>query len=121
VVAIELQKELKMKSFEEYLQNLTPEDFPSEDMQFIAENLGVEASLFLLKNFEGSNLAVPQKLMNKLKMKYIQHTWNGTSFQLRRFSSEFGLSEKTIRKYLDCEDEAGTCQQKILDMLEEGS
>lgn len=105
-------------NFERFLKQLKPSDLPTDDMQFIAENLGMDAALFLIQNFDGSGLAMPQKLMNKLKIKYIQQTWNGSSFQLRRFASEFGLSEKTIRKYLNAEDEPGTTQQKLFDSLQ---
>lgn len=81
----------KMKTFEEYLKDITPNDFKSEDLKFIAEVMGVEMCLEIVKHLAGFPLNIPKNALDNFKNKYILEYYNGKNS--RQLALETGFTK----------------------------
>lgn len=81
----------KIKTFEEYLKDITPNDFTSADLKFIAEVMGVEMCLKLIRDLAGIPLNIPKNALDNFKNKYILEYYNGKN--TRELARETGFTK----------------------------
>lgn len=79
-----------------WLDNLTEEDMPNEELKVIASLCGVETAIALMKNIPGVMVCIPSKSLIKLRNKYICKKYDGKKKSIIELSRELGLSERAI-------------------------
>ncbi len=79
------------------LEKLTLDDLDADQRQ-LAECIGLEAYIRLLKNYAGSNVYIrmPDKITLSLRNEEIRKKFNGYNY--RQLSAAYNLSEVTIRQ-----------------------
>ena len=79
------------------LDKLTLDDLDADQRQ-LAECVGLEAYIKLLKNYAGSNVYIrmPDKITLGLRNEEIRKKFNGNNY--RQLSAAYNLSEVTIRQ-----------------------
>lgn len=79
------------------LEKLTLDDLDADQRQ-LAECIGLEAYIKLLKNYAGSNVYIrmPDKITLSLRNEEIRKKFNGYNY--RQLSAAYNLSEVTIRQ-----------------------
>ena len=84
------------------LDKLTPDDLDA-DQRELAECIGLEAYIKLLKNYAGSRVRVrmPDKITIPLRNKEIKDKFNGYNYG--KLAREYHLSEDSIRKIVSSE------------------
>lgn len=84
------------------VENIKIDDLPSEELQIIAQDLGVEAIVKLAINFSGVYIYIPKELKKKLKKIYVLRTFDGTN--ARALARKLDISERTIYDWVSEED-----------------
>ncbi len=82
------------------LENITPEDMPTENMQLVAEVCGVDTAINLLENMPGINVYVPCSGIKNLVNKYIIENYDGTRAGANKLALECKVSINHIYKLL---------------------
>jgi hypothetical protein len=81
-----------------WMENLTPEDMPNEELKTLATLASVETALILISTMPGININVPRKAFRSLIAKYIQKNYDGTRASQIKLSLECDVSEQYIYK-----------------------
>ena len=82
--------------FQQWMQNVTSDDMPNDDLKFVAENAGVKSALILILLLPGLTVNIPKHALKSLKERYILKEYDGTKFTLNRLTIECGLSQRYV-------------------------
>jgi len=83
----------------EWIDKLTIEDLPNEDMVFVANACGLEVAIKLLKDLPGLAINIPKTGMRKLVNKYVCENYSGHN--AKELALECGLSIRQVYNVLD--------------------
>ncbi|MEW5821123.1 MAG: hypothetical protein AB1782_13100 [Cyanobacteriota bacterium] len=89
-----------MKTFDEFLKDLKPEDLPNEDIQFLASEGGIDLALKVIKEFPGHRFYVPMRALDDYKRKYIRTFCTGSRQDILHFAKELNYTQEAISKAL---------------------
>jgi hypothetical protein len=81
------------------LREMTPADFPNDQLKEIAESMGVEAAAKVWDIFKGSAINFPVRLDKNFALKYIAKNYNGQNID--QIARDLSLTTRTVSKYLD--------------------
>jgi len=81
-------------SSESWLDELTVETMPNDDLREIAELIGLDAAKKLLYYFRGCTIIVPRIGVRNALPDLVRKHYNG--FNARDLALKFGVSERTI-------------------------
>ena len=84
-----------------WVQNITSEDMPNEDLRFIAENAGINAALALILHTPGLIVSIPKNALKQVKDKYILNSYKWSKYSLNELAVECGVSQRYIYKLLE--------------------
>lgn len=84
---------------ERMLKELTPDDL-AEDYQMLAQAIGMDGLLNLVKHYGGMQIYIPKKdnLLRDMKVKEIRQKFNGRN--IKQLVNEFGVSESFVYKVI---------------------
>lgn len=85
-----------MEYEETWLNELTIEDLPNQDLQIIAGVVGLDIAIKLLVELAGFDFTIPKNSLSHLKNKYIAKKYDGTKSSRFELGKRFGVSERTI-------------------------
>ena len=66
------------------------EDFNSDELQMIAEIIGVESTIRLIQELGGINVAIPKKGLNVIKKRFLITNYDGNN--MKRIAVTLGIS-----------------------------
>lgn len=79
-------------------EELTPEDLPSEDLQWLARAHGMGVATELWRRCAGTKISLPSRLPKAYAIKYLARHWDGSNtIQMAR---ALRVSERTVQEYL---------------------
>ena len=84
-----------------WMQNITPEDMPNDDLRFIAEKAGLNAALALVLFTPGLIVPIPKNAFKQLKDKYILNNYKFDKYSLNKLAVECEVSQRYIYKLLE--------------------
>lgn len=84
-----------------WVQNITSEDMPNEDLRFIAEKAGLNAALALVLYTPGLIVSIPKNALKQVKDKYILNSYKWSKYSLNELAVECGVSQRYIYKLLE--------------------
>lgn len=82
--------------FQPWMENVTAEDMPNDDLKFIAENAGIKSALILILLLPGLTVNIPKNALRKLKERYILNEYDGTKLTINKLTVECGLSQRYV-------------------------
>lgn len=82
--------------FKPWMENITIEDLPNDDLKFVAQCAGIKAALMLIFCLPGLILNIPKNALKKLKERYILKEYDGTKMTLNRLVVECDLSQRQV-------------------------
>lgn len=86
--------------YEKWMEKITTNDMPNEDLKYVAQNAGLKQALMLLFLLPGLSIYIPKLALKKLKEKYIMTEYDGTRSTLNRLAVECDYSQRYIYKLL---------------------
>lgn len=78
--------------------SLTVDDLPSDDLKWVALNIGLDVAKKLWKKFAGNHVACPARMSPDAVIRYMKENCNKSVHQL---AVETGVSERTIYRYMN--------------------
>ncbi len=82
--------------YKPWMEFITPEDMPNDDLRFIAENAGIKSAIALLICTPGITVNVPKNSFKEVKERYILHEYDGRKYTINRLAIECELSQRKI-------------------------
>jgi len=82
--------------FKPWMENITIEDLPNDDLKFVAQCAGIKAALTLIFCLPGLIVNIPKNALKKLKERYILKEYDGTKLTLNRLVIECELSQRHV-------------------------
>lgn len=93
--------ELRIMEYEKWMDNVTPNDMPNEDLKYVAEKAGLKQALLLIFLLPGLTLNIPKNALKKLKERHIINEYDGTRYTLNRLAVECDLSQRYVYKLIN--------------------
>ena len=85
-----------MQNNKPWIDKITPENLPNEDLKTIAFLLGLDAAVKLMCELPGVNLSIPKNATLPAKILYIMEKYDWTKKSRLKLSKECDLSEGYI-------------------------
>jgi len=85
---------------DKWIEDIRPEDMPTENLRLIADTCGVKTAVKLIENIPGISLYISGSALTILKTKYIQKKYDGTRDCANKLALELGVSINYIYKIL---------------------
>lgn len=86
-----------------WLDEVTEDEMPNEELKIIASLCGVQTAIELMKHLSGVMICIPNKSLIELRNKYICKKYDGTKKSLINLGKELSLAERQlyqiIKKY----------------------
>ena len=85
-----------MEKDKSWIEELTIEDLPNQDLQIIASVVGFDVAIRLISELAGFEFTVPKHSLSHLKNKYIAKKYDGTKASRFELGKRFGIGERSI-------------------------
>ena len=85
---------------DDWVENLTADDMPTDDTRLIADYVGVEVVLILMNKLPGMGFTIPKNGLNRIRNKYICENYDGTKKSRLILGLECRISEGYIRRLI---------------------
>ncbi|MBO6272996.1 hypothetical protein J6O48_09510 [bacterium] len=86
--------------YEKWMEKITANDMPNEDLKYIAQNAGLKMALMLIFLLPGLSIYIPKLALKKLKEHYIMTEYDGTRTTLNRLAIECDYSQRYVYKII---------------------
>ena len=87
--------------YEKWIENVTPDDMPNDDLKYVAYNAGLKQALILIFLLPGLSLYIPKLGLKRLKENYIIKNYDGRRTTINRLAIECNLSQRHIYKIIN--------------------
>lgn len=78
------------------------EDLPNDELQILAEEIGIEAMVKMILCFSGVSIYIPKDMKKNLKKIYVINTYNGNN--AKRLSLKLDISERSLYDWVSEEN-----------------
>ncbi len=85
---------------EPWIENITEEDMPNEDLKLVAGLCGVDVAMNLIDNLPGVLIRIPNSSYKRLKEAYILRNYDGTRSSLLKLAIICEVSDTQIYRIL---------------------
>ena len=86
--------------FKPWMNYITPNDMPNDDLKYVAEVAGIKSALALMFCSPGLCVAIPQDGFRLVKYRYIVNNYDGTKYMLNKLAVDCGLCQRSIYNIL---------------------
>lgn len=83
-----------------WLDEITEDEMPNEELKIIASLCGVQTAIDLMKNMPGVMVCIPNRALIDIRNKYIFKKHDGSKKSLIDLSLNLGLSQRQIYKII---------------------
>lgn len=83
-----------------WMENITIDDLPNEDLKFLAEEAGIKYALMMLFLFPGVTVTIPNNPFAKLKENYIINNYDGTKSSINRLAIECEITQRHVYRII---------------------
>ena len=97
------------KLIEMLKESITEKDIPSEDLRWVSQVIGLEATLRLILGFGGTPIYIPIAAKTHLQREYARRAFNGSNSSTLAIS--LGVSQRTIYDWVRERAEEAKCAQ----------
>ena len=82
--------------FQPWMENVTAEDMPNDDLKYVAQNAGIKSALIMILLLAGLTISIPKNALRKPKERYILNEYDGTKLTINKLTVECGLSQRYV-------------------------
>lgn len=86
--------------YESWMENITADDMPNDDLKYIAQNAGLRSAMTLILLVPGLTVSIPKNALRNLKERHIIKEYDGTKFTINKLAVECGLSQRHVYKII---------------------
>lgn len=102
--------------YKPWMDYITVDDMPNDDLKTIAENAGLQAAIALVFGAPGLTVNIPKEAFRAVKERYIIDKYDGTKYSVNNLAIQCGFSQRNIYQIIKRNLEK---QQKFLPQLPE--
>ena len=78
--------------------SLTIDELPSNELKWLAKEIGLDAVIKIIINFSGINIYIPIGAKTALKKGYVKKHYDGTN--TRELALKLNVSERTVQSWI---------------------
>lgn len=82
--------------YEKWMENITAEDMPNDDLKYVALHAGLKYALMLIFLLAGLTINIPKHSLKRLKERYILKEYDGSRLTINRLAVECDISQRLI-------------------------
>ncbi len=86
--------------FEKWMENVTIDDLPNDDLKLIAEVAGLKQAMLFIFLFSGVVVSIPNNPFTKLRDNYIMNHYDGTRTSINKLATECGITHRHVYRIL---------------------
>ena len=87
--------------YKPWMDNISADDMPNDDLKFIAEKAGIRSALALIFCSPGLTVSIPKNAFNTVKEQYIIHNYDGTKYSINKLAIECDLTQRFVYKVIE--------------------
>ena len=87
--------------YKPWMDSITVEDLPNDDLKFVAVNAGMRCALTLILSVPGLTVCIPRNALKLVKERHILNEYDGTKFSLNKLAVECEVSQRHVYKILE--------------------
>lgn len=86
--------------FEKWMENVTIDDLPNDDLKLIAREAGLKHAMLFIFLFSGAAVTIPNNPFTKLRDNYIMNNYDGTKTSINKLAIECGVTQRHVYRIL---------------------
>jgi Mor family transcriptional regulator len=86
--------------YKPWMDYITVEDMPNDDIKFVAEHSGIKAALALILTCPGLTVTIPKNAFKIIKERHIMKTYDGTKYSVNKLAIDCETSQRNIYKII---------------------
>lgn len=86
--------------YKPWMNNITVEDMPNDDLKYVAQNAGIKSALALIFCVPGLTVNIPKNAFKTVKERYILNHYDGSKYSLNGLAVECDLSQRQVYKLI---------------------
>lgn len=79
-----------------WLDDLTEDEMPNEELKLIASLCGIKTAVDLMKNLPGVMICIPSRALISIRNQYIRKKYDGSKKSLIELSLSLGISQRQL-------------------------
>lgn len=79
-----------------WMDDITAEDMPNDDLKFIAQEAGIDAALALILCTPGLTVSIPKNPLKLVKERYILKNYKGSKFSINELAVKCDVTQRYI-------------------------
>ena len=87
--------------YKPWMDNISADDMPNDDLKFIAEKAGIRSALALIFCSPGLTVSIPKNAFKTVKEQYIIHNYDGTKYSINKLAIECDLTQRFVYKVIE--------------------
>lgn len=87
-------------NLDKIIEEITIDDMPSDDMRYLAEQIGVETVSKMLNIVPGCTFYIPMDGFRRLYSRKILSEYDGTTISIKKLAIKYNTTEGNIREIL---------------------
>lgn len=87
--------------YKPWMDNITADDMPNDDLKFLAERIGIRTTLIMIFIFSGLTVSIPKDAFKRLKKKYIVNHYDGTRYSINQLATDCNYTQRYIYKIIE--------------------
>lgn len=87
--------------YKPWMEYITIEDMPNDDLKFLAENAGIKPVLALIFSSPGLTVSIPKTSFKEVKEKYILSKYDGRKYTINKLAVECDLCQRHVYKIIN--------------------
>lgn len=104
----------KYVEYRPWMDLITIDDLPNDDLKTVAEVAGLETALALVFTGQSLTVSIPKESFKALKERYIMQNYDGTKYSLNKLALECNYTQRHIYKILNKNLNKGTTSKNAL-------
>ena len=86
--------------YKPWMDFITPDDMPNDDLKFLAETAGIKSVLALIFSSPGLTVSIPKTAFKEVKERYILNNYDGRKYTINKMAVECDLSQRHVYKII---------------------
>lgn len=87
--------------YKKWMENITADDMPNDDLKTVVENAGIKSALALIFGSPGLTVSIPKDAFKKVKEQYILNNYDGTKYSINKLALDCGFTQRYVYKIIE--------------------
>lgn len=86
--------------YKPWMEYITIEDMPNDDLKIVAEIAGIKSALALIFCTPGLTVSIPKCAFKEAKERYIINEYDGSKYSINKLAIQCGLTQREIYRII---------------------